>query len=162
MTSTAKKEILKQQCYANFPYLIIISEETSGTELCYANMDSDVDVTIDGEVKTFSAHAFSLSTFTYSEDKISNGSLTLYDSALEIIPIVRNVNKRFSIRFVKKINYQKDGEWTMETIDDVQGTLSDFSWSDDGTISCSIVFDEDMDIVMPIDKFDSVNCPALF
>lgn len=162
MTSQAKKEILKQECYANFPYLIEITDNTSGDVLRYVNMDCDVNAEIDGTTQTFNAHAFSLQTFTYSEDKISNGTLTLYDSALEIIPIVRSATERFTIRFVKKINYLADDTWTLETIDDVQGYLTDFSWGDDGTVSCSIAFDEDMDIVMPIDKFDSVNCPALF
>ena len=164
MNNIAEKEILKRECYALFPYLITITDTTTEEVFNYVNMDSDLDVEVDGETVTFEGKAFSVEPGKKSEDDIGDGSLTIYDVATEWIPRIRNKSLEhiYEIEFKSMIKYMDNGSWELEILSNENYTLKDFSWSDNGAIKCTMVFDENMDINMPIDTLDSLICPALF
>lgn len=164
MTINANREMTKTDCQAMFPYLISITDKDSGEVYRYANTDFDIETDIKGETCTFEGKAFSVVPSEKSDNKIGNGSLIIYDAAIEWIPRIRSksVANRYELEFISVIRYLNDGSWELEKIENERYTLSNFSWSDNGEISCTMVYDEDMGILMPMDKLDSVNCPALF
>ncbi len=158
ISAQAKKEILKQNCHANFPYFIEITNGDNGEVYRYVNMDESQLYL--GNV--YEAAAFDIKPFEQTQEKISNGTLTLYDASLNLVPIVRESVEPFTIRFTAAVRYESTSSWSCESIEENQATLGDFSWSNGNEISCTMIFDEDMDISMPCDKFDEVTTPGLY
>lgn len=164
MSVRTEREMMKADCQAMFPYLIAITDRDTGEVYRYSNTDFDIEAEADGETQVFEGKAFSVVPSEKNDNKIGNGSLTIYDAATEWIPRIRSksISNRYALEFVSAIRYMADGGWKLEKLENECYTLSNFSWSDDGAISCTMVYDEDMEILMPVDKLDSVNCPAVF
>ena len=56
--------------------------------------------------------------------------------------------------------YQDGKEEGIEPIYNTEFTLADCSWNE-SEISWAMKFDEGMDIIMPCDVMDEINCPAI-
>jgi len=155
LSNSAKKEILKQQARASFPYLIEISNETELYRYC----NSDEDILFEGNL--YESCYFTIQPPEKSDDKIGDGKLSLSIIDTVWIKRIRETQSRYNLHFVAIIDYKDDSnQRTFEKIENLNFILTSADW-EDTVITWTMKFDEDMDIMMPIDKMTELVCPAI-
>jgi hypothetical protein len=135
---------------AKFPYLIEIVNSDLGT-FRYANCSRDVPF----EDNTYTAGLFSITPPEQTSTSISNAKLTLSCVDQTWIKKIRSTQNRSTMRFIASILY--DG--TCEALEDNTFTLTIAEW-DESNISWTMVFDDNMNILVPPDIASSQNTPA--
>lgn len=158
MTELAKQQILRQQMHAKFPYFIKIEHPDYGT-FYFVNSDDDMEY----DNQTYTACCFSINPPDKTESKIGDAQLnfsSIYNNR-EWVKKIRNTVKRGTITVMAMIVYTAqntvDG---IEPIYDTEFILTNVSW-DESNLAWTMKFDEGMDILMPCDKLDEINCPAI-
>jgi hypothetical protein len=154
MTSKAKQRIARRQTYAQFPYLLKIVHEILGIFL-YAN--SDKDITYKGNV--YKAACFTLDPPDKDGSKIGDGQLTISAVDQEWIEKIRSTQIAAKITFTAMIVYNDGVVSGVESIEEMDFTLRNVSWGED-TITWTMVFDENMAILVPCDKCTALKTPG--
>lgn len=150
----AKKEILRMQTQAKFPFLIKIVHEDLGT-FRYVNSDDSVVY----ENETYEPAFFSIRRGARSEGTIQNAELTLSAIDQEWIVKIRTTQKRAKIYFVAAIIHGTPD--VVEPIEIEEYTLQTASWND-LQITWEMIFDENMDVLIPSDIATSSKNPAVW
>lgn len=160
VSNLAKKNMLRMEAYAKFPYLIEVTTAT-GTVYRFANSDEDITFNDDGTEKTFSAGWFTIQPPDIQESEIGDGTLTISALDSSWIKVIRTETKRATLRFVACIIYNDTNEIeTVEPIEDTEYKLTEADW-DETSISWTMVFDENMQINIPCDTGTTQKCPAV-
>jgi len=154
MTPSAKKEMLRMETQAKFPYLIKIVHEDLGT-FRYANCDEAVEYNDEIYEPAF----FSVRRGARSEGTIQNAELSLSAVDQEWIVKIRSTQKRAKLYFVAAIVYGTPIE--VEPIEIEEYGLKVASWND-LEISWEMIFDENMDVLIPSDVATSSKNPAVW
>lgn len=156
LSAKAKQQIMRMETYAKFPYLIEVFHEDYGT-FRFANCDKDI--VYNGE--TYFASVFSVNPPDRTDSGITDGSLVL--SAIDQVwtERIRNTQKRARVKFLACIVYDEqnviDG---IETIEELDFVLTKCQW-DDTAIQWTMVFDEDMKLVIPCDVASPQKTPGI-
>ena len=168
----AKLEMEKTLTMAKFPYLIEITyvynddteEQPHRDILRYANSDEDIDYTetVDGQsvTHTFSAGYFSLKLPQVTQSGFSDAKLTISAIDYSWIEKIRASQKRSKIRFIAVIDYDNNGNRSVEPIEDMEFVLTNAT-SDGTSIQWTMKFDDLMEIQVPYEECDDRVCPAL-
>ena len=156
LSAKAKQQIMRMETYAKFPYLIEVSHEDYGT-LRFANCDKDI--VYNGE--TYVASFFSVNPPDRTNSGITDGTLTI--SAIDQVWInrIRNTQKRTKLKFLACIVYDEQNQIEgIETIEELDFVLTKCQWNDT-VIQWTMVFDEDMDLVIPCDVASPQKTPGI-
>lgn len=156
LSARAKQEMLRMETFAKFPYLIEVSHEDYGV-MRYANCDQDV--TYNGNV--YQASCFSINPPDRTNTSISDGTLSFSSVDQEWIMKIRSTQKRAKIKFLACIIYDRQNNIEgIETIEELDFTLTKCSWNDT-VIQWTMVFDEDMNLVIPCDVASPLKTPGV-
>lgn len=157
ISNKAKKEILKQNVRASFPYLIEIIDNDTNEKFRYANCDENVIY----NKEVYEAAFFIVQPPEQTYDKIGDGRLTLSIIDTQWIRRIRQQkNKRFSIVFVALMDYMENGTRVFESLSSWTYILTLADWSET-EVTWTMKFDDNMDIMMPVDKMTELICPGL-
>ncbi len=154
MTPAAKYQLLRMEAQAKFPFFIEIRNEDYGT---FRYVNSDEDKIYNGQVYT--AGFFTISPPERNESSISNAKITMSAIDQSWISKIRQTQKRSYIKFSACIQYDANGSEIIEPLDEIEFTLTSVTW-DDVTITWDMVFDENMNILIPCDVAGSLNVPG--
>lgn len=159
MTNSAKRKIVRMETYAMFPYLIKITYDNgNGQMITERYVNSDEDKVYLGE--TYTASYFSIKPPSRDGSSISDGQLTLSTADQEWIVKVRKAQKRMKCTFVACIDYEENGSETIEEIETMTFTLIRASWSEN-TMTFTMMFDDRMNLLFPLDVANELKIPAL-
>lgn len=159
MTPKSKKEILKQQTRAKFPYLIEITLPDNEVYR-YNNTDDNI---------TYENNVFSSAYFYLTPPKENNGVLsdtTISISAIdqEWIKKIRKIpanSPRATIRYVAMIKYDEGNNSYLDPCEDNIFYLSNANWND-YTITWSMTLDDVMSIKIPCDVASPLNTTGAY
>lgn len=155
MTPAAKYQLLRMNSHAKFPYLIEIRNDDLGV-FRYANTDRDIEY----QGETFQCGYFLVTPPERSESSIGDAKLTISAVDTEWISRIRTTQKRSTCKFVACIDYyDQNGNPVLEPIEENTFLLTSAQW-DDLTITWTMVFDENMGIMIPCDVANSLNFPG--
>lgn len=155
MTPAAKYELLRMNARARFPYLIKITNEDLGMFL-YTNTDREIEY----EGETYKPAYFEIVPPERSESSIGDSKLTISAIDGEWIAAIRSTQKRSTCRFIACIEYKGAGNvLVIEPIEDNEFLLTAAQW-DDLTVSWTMIFDDNMNIMVPCDVANSLNFPG--
>lgn len=160
MTEAARQRILRLETQAMFPYLIEVTyfdEYDKPVLERYCNSDSDL--IYNGEV--YHAAWFNVKPPTHTNTSISDGQLTLSAVDQGWIVKVRQARKRAKCRFVACILYDDDNLVdTIEEIETMTFTLIKANWTET-TMSFTMMFDDRMNLSVPLDMANILKVPGL-
>lgn len=156
MTPVSQQKMVQMETYAEFPYLIEITEP-NGTVHRYANSSKDI---------TFEEHLFESTFFTLSppertQEGIKDATITISTIDQTWIEKVRNNQERFRIRFIAVITYDENNNPVVEKIDEINFVLTRANWNQN-TLQWTMKYDDWMDINIPITKCTAYVTPAIF
>ena len=159
MTTKALHEMLRQDTQAKFPYLIHISHKTLGNWY-YCNS---------GESIAFNGHTYKPALFSIeSPEKTSTSmkdtrlTLSIVDSEGDdwIANIRNSGNTRFEMEMSAVILYYDDSALpVVEELESNSFVLTEASW-EDISVSWNVVFDDNMNLLVPIDVAGAANVPG--
>lgn len=156
MNSKSKKEILRQQTQAKFPYLIEITTP-DGEITRYCNSDEDIE--FEGEV-------YKASFFYITPPKETNGVLS--DTTISISAIdqqwikkIRKYKEKSFIRYIAVIMYEENGTSYIDPCEDNTFILSKATWND-LTITWTMTLDDVMSIQIPCDVASPLNTTGAY
>jgi hypothetical protein len=155
MTPKAEQLIARQETYAKFPYLIRIIHPTLGMFL-YVNLDNDI--IYNGE--TYRAAYFTLDPPDRDGSKIGDGQLSISAVDQFWIEKIRTTQIAAKITFIAAIQYDDGVVSGVEQIEEIDFTLRGVNWNED-VITWTMVFDENMAILVPCDKATALKCPGV-
>ena len=158
LTKNAVNTIIKSDVRAEFPYLIKITHKLNdGTENVYYLANSDTDITYDSHL--YKASCFSIVPPEEKFDGFTNASLTL--SAVDNVWIerIRSSQQISKIEFVAAIKYLNQN-LSIEPREEYECILRDATF-DDKSITWTLVFDELLEVNLPMIVIDKFNCSAL-
>ena len=160
MTNRTKQKIMRLETLAKFPYLIEVTYyDASGNSILERYANCDEDITYWGNVYT--ASFFSIKPPSRTNSSISDGKLTFSAVDQTWIEKIRNCSKRAKIRFIACIMYDNSNNVsTVEAIDDIDFTLTKCTWNDT-TIEWTMLFDDRMNLMIPIDVATVQKVPGL-
>ena len=159
LSNYAKQQILRQETQSRFPYLIEINHiDDSGTENVYRFVNSNEDMEYNGNI--YSASYFEIQLPERKTDGFGNAKLTI--SAVDQVWItkIRTTSKRAKIKFIAVIQYEKNGDTSIEPIEEIEMTLTQAQWNN-SVIQWTMIFDDLLEISMPMEVITSNICPAL-
>ena len=154
MRNSTKQQILRHETQAKFPYLIEITTELDGV-FHYANCDDSIEY----EGNVYEGAVFNITPPEENESEIGNGKLTISSIDQQWIEKIRRNKKRSIIRFLACIDYE-EGERYIEPIEDTEFKLSLVDWNE-STITWTMLFDDDLSILIPCDSATAQTTPAL-
>lgn len=154
LSPAAKYELLRMEAHAKFPFFIEIKNEDFGT---FRYVNADEDKVFDGNVYT--AGFFTITPPERNESSISNAKLTISAIDQTWISRIRQTQKRSSIRFCACIAYDANGVEIIEPMEEIEFTLTSVTW-DDVTITWDMIFDDNMNIMIPCDVAGPLNVPG--
>lgn len=154
MTPAAKYQLLRMESHARFPFFIEIKNDDFGT---FRYVNADTNKILDGQ--EYTAAWFSVSPPERNESSISNAKLTISAIDQEWVSKIRQTQKRSSVRFIACIQYDSGGTEVIEPMEDTSFTLTSVSW-DDISITWDMIFDDNMNIMVPCDIAGSLNIPG--
>lgn len=158
MTNRAELEVRRMEARAKFPYLIHIYNEDYG-DFFYANCDEEIEF----ENETYVPAWFEFSPPERKESSIGNSSITI--SALpdeqngSWIEKIRGTQARSTAEVVGVIVYDNDGEMEVEECERYVFTLTNARWNE-LSITWDMIFDEDMNILIPCGVCSSTVTPG--
>lgn len=160
MTNLAKQKIMRMETLAKFPYLIEVTYyDANGNPILERYANCDDDIAFNGN--SYTASFFSIKPPSRTNSSISDGKLTISAVDQTWIQKVRNCGKRAKIRFIACIIYDDNNKVeTVEAIDDITFTLTKCSWNDT-TIEWTMLFDDRMNLQVPLDLATIQKVPAL-
>lgn len=145
----AEQEMRRMETRAKFPYLVRIHNDDYG-DLFYANCDRAVSYGGD----EYEPAWFEFSPPERSESSIGNASITI--SALpdekgdSWVSRIRGTQKRSTIEIVAVMVYEEGGRTECEAVEGMRFELTGASWNDEA-ITWQMVFDDNMNILVPCD-----------
>ena len=155
LSAMAKRKLVGMETDACTCFLIEITNEELGT-FRYVNLGFPVEY----EGKTYSAAGFNISPPEKSEGKVGNSRISISAVDQEWIQRIRTPTKEKSrMHLVSAVVYEGDGGTEVESIDELDFTLTQAEW-DDVTISWDMEFDDVTNINVPCDVADSLNFPG--
>jgi hypothetical protein len=155
MTHKAKQLIARRQTYAQFPFLIKVTHSMFGVPLYFAN--SDNDTTYDGNI--YKAAYFTVDPPDKDSSKVGDGQLTISAVDQSWIQKIRSTQTAAKIKFMAMIVYNDGVVSGVESIEEIDFTLRAASWNEE-SITWTMVFDENMAIMVPCDKATALKCPG--
>lgn len=156
LSAKAKQQIMRMETYAKFPYLIEVTHEDYGT---FRFVNCDKDLVYSG--KTYSASFFSINPPDRTNSGITDGTLTISAIDQTWIARIRNTQKRAKVKFIACIVYDEQNQIEgIETIEELDFVLTKCQWNDTA-IQWTMVFDEDMDLVIPCDVASPQKTPGI-
>jgi len=158
MNSKSKKEVLRQQTRAKFPYLI---EITTPDNQVFRYNNTDEDITYEGN--TFKASYFYLTPPKETNGVLSDTTISISCVDQEWIKRIRqytNTN-RCTIRYVAVIMYEEDGTSYIDPCEDNTFFLAKADWND-LTITWSMTLDDVMSIQIPCDVASPLNSTGAY
>ena len=147
--SKLKKELLKTEKTASFPFLIHIHNDDLG-DFYYCNYHNDIEY----GGKTYKSRYFEINPPEKTQERIGNATLSFSVANTEWVEKIRETQKRSTIEFVGAVIYDDN---TVEPIEDNKFTLTSAQWNE-SMLTWEMVFDENMDILIPCDVMNSLNC----
>lgn len=151
MNERIKKELLKTEGTSSFPYLIHVHNDDLG-DFYYCNYWKDITY----EGKVYKASSFQIDPPEKTQSKIGNATFSFSIADQAWIEKIRSTQKRSTIEFVAVIVYEND---TIEPIEDNIFTLTSARWNE-STLTWDMIFDENMDILIPCDIMNGLNTPG--
>lgn len=160
MTNKAKQLAVRMETYAKFPYLIEITfwdKNDNKIVERYANCEEDITF----EDYVYKASFFKIKPPSRSNSEISDGTLTYSTIDQSWIQKIRDCKHRAKIRFLACIIYNEDNNVSMvEKIDDMKFTLTKCVWNE-RTVRWTMMFDDRMNLIIPVDSATFRKVPAL-
>lgn len=158
MNSKSKREIIKQQTRAKFPYLIEITMPDN--EIVRYN-NTDEDITYEGNV--YKAGFFYLTPPKENNGVISDTTITISAIDQYWIKKIRNASpfSKSTIRYVAVIMYDEDGTSYIDPCEDNTFFLSKANW-DDFSITWSMTLDDVMTVQIPCDTASPLNTTGAY
>ena len=145
----AELEMRMMETQARFPYLIHIHNDDYG-DFYYANSSTAIRY---GGV-TYSPSWFRFSPPERSESSIGSASITISalpdEQGSSWIEKIRGTQRRSVIDIVALIVYDDSGTAVCEAVESMRFELTGASWNDE-TITWQMVFDDNMNILVPCD-----------
>lgn len=149
-----KQQLLKMSTQVSFPYCISIHYiNQNGAEEVFNYNNSDTNIYKNGV--TYSPCLFSVNPSTRTQESIGNATLNLADTDLQWTARIRNTQNRSYCYFYEMAVWTDSaGNRQVEIIDSIKYILTSATW-DGGAVQWTMVFDENMDIIIPCDKGNS-------
>jgi hypothetical protein len=145
----------RRETYAQFPFLIKITHPAFEAPLYFAN--SDENITYEGDV--YEAAYFSIAPPDKDGSKTGDGRLTISAVDQFWIEKIRSTQTAARIKFLAAIVYDDGAASGVEPIEEIDFTLRTVNWNED-VITWTMIFDENMSIIVPCDKATALKCPG--
>lgn len=158
MTNLAKQRIVRTETMAKFPYLIDVTYEIGGVSCTEHYANSDDPITYGG--RTYQPAFFTVVPPEMRDSSVTDGKLTLSTVDQTWILKVRNADKRMKCRFVACIVHDADGGEIVEEIETMTFTLIKASWNE-STLSFTMMFDDRLNLSVPLDMANELKVPGL-
>jgi len=152
-----KQQIKRMNTTASFPVLIEIKyQDKSGNILYYRYTNADKTIIV--EEHEFTPYNFSVTNGEKTNTSIGNGKLTLSSIDQEWIGRIRNASirkdKLSTCRVLECVNYVQNNTEQTDILEENDYVLKAANW-EDKSVQWTMLFDEDMDIIIPCDKGNS-------
>lgn len=159
MTTKAAHEMLKQETQAKFPYLIHISHKSLG-DWYYCNSSESIDF----NGRLYKPALFSIESPEKTASSMKNTRLTLSIVDSEGDDWIANIRNAGSARFEMEMSaailyYDDDANPVVEELERNSFVLTDASW-EDVSVSWNVVFDDNMNLLVPMDVAGAANVPG--
>lgn len=159
MTNTAQKKIVRTNTDASFPFFIdIYYKDKQGIfhQENYVNAD---------EAKVFNGITyeplyFSVTPPSQDNTSVTDGKITMSDIDNGFIEKIRNTQERIKCVFVAGIVYDESGEEIIEEIETMTFFLVKAQWNE-SELSFTMMFDDRMNLNVPLDVANVMKVPAL-
>lgn len=151
MNEKLKKELLKNRKTSLYPYLVHINNEDFGD---FYFTDYYNSVTYDE--KTYESANFQITPSERTQSGIGNAQFSFSVVDQKWIEKIRNTQKRSTINVISVIIYDDN---TVEPIEENNFVLTSINWDESSAI-WDMVFDDRMDILIPCDVINGLNCPG--
>ena len=159
MTNLAKRKIVRTETDASFPFLIQLNYiDSNGLPVTERYVNADEQKTFENEV--YEPACFSVIPPSSDNTSVSDGKLTFSVIDNNFIQKVRDTQKRMTCVFVAVINYQDGAQEVIEEIETMAFTLIKASWNE-SEISFTMLYDDRMNLRVPLDVASVLKCPAL-
>jgi len=157
LSAKVQKLLAMQKRMARFPYLIRIDHEEDPIFPLYF-VNSNEPITFDGNI--YNAASFSIDPPSRDGDKIGDATLTLSAIDQFWIQKIRAAKKPAKLLFVAVIVYDKDnGIEGVEPMEEISFTLRVARFNEI-SVTWTMVFDERMAILVPVDICNAMNTPG--
>lgn len=139
-----------------FPFLLEIDHPDYGI-FRYANVTDKKGVEFEGNV--YERASFIITPPEMTQNGYTDAQLSLSCIDQEWIIKIRNTSKKAKARFVASIVRTDGNDVVVEALDDLPFELTEASWNE-AVITWKMVFTDPMDISVPVDVLNIVNCPG--
>lgn len=159
MTNTAQQKIVRTNTDASFPYFIDIyykDKQSVLHEEHYVNAD---EAKVYNGV-TYQPMYFSVTPPSMDNTSVTDGKLTMSDIDNGFIEKIRNTQERIKCVFVAGIDYDEDGSEVIEEIETMTFFLVKAQWNE-SELSFSMLYDDRMNLNVPLDVANVMKVPAL-
>jgi hypothetical protein len=156
MTHKAEQLIARRETYAKFPFLIQVAHPLFDDPLCFANADEDIIYT----GITYKAACFTIDPPDKDGGKIGDGQLTISAVDQFWIEKIRTTQTAARITFIAAIQYDDGIISGVEPLEEMEFTLRAANWNEE-IITWTMVFDENMAIIVPCDRATALKCPGV-
>lgn len=155
-SNKAKQEVLRTATTAFFPYLLEIDHPDYGV-FRYVNIEGGDGVTFEGNF--YQAASFTIQPPEQNNSGISNATLTLSAIDQEWIIKIRNTDIKARARLIEAICMFTETGIEVESAESIYFTLTQAQW-DDLQITWTMVFDDTMEISVPLDVASAATIPG--
>lgn len=156
LSNKAKKEILRTSTTSFFPYLLEIYHPNYGT-FRYANTSGIEGVTFEGNF--YQSASFDIQPPEHTNTGVSNASLTLSAIDQEWIIKIRETHTKATAKLIEAICIIGENGIEVESAESISFSLTQVQWND-LQITWTLVFDDSMDISVPIDVATQATVPG--
>jgi len=157
LSAKVQKLLARQRKIARFPYLIRIDHEEDPVFPLYF-VNADEPVTFEGNI--YNAASFSIDPPSRDGDKIGDAALTISAIDQFWIQKIRAVQKPAKLLFMAVIVYDEDnGVEGVEPMEEISFTLRVARFNE-VSVTWTMVFDERMSILVPVDICNAMNTPG--
>jgi hypothetical protein len=158
LSAKVQKLLARQRKVARFPYLIKIEYEEDNNVFTLYFVNSDEPVTYEGNI--YNAASFSIEPPSRDGDKVGDATLTISAIDQFWIQKIRAVQKPAKLLFIAVIVYdEENGREGVEPMEEMSFTLRLASFNEI-SVTWTMVFDERMAILVPVDICNAMNTPG--
>lgn len=148
MNTKLKRELLKTERTATFPYLVHIHNDDLG-DFYYVNYYKDI--TYNGQV--YKASCFAIDPPDKTESNIGNATFSFPIVDQVWIEKIRQTQVRSKMEFVGIVIYEDE---TIEPMEENNFVLTSASWNE-SVVTWQMIFDDNLDILIPCDIMNSLT-----
>jgi hypothetical protein len=156
LSAKVQKLLARQRKIARFPYLIKIDHEEDPIFPLYF-VNADESVTFEGNI--YNSASFTIDPPSRDGDKIGDATLTLSAIDQFWIQKIRSVQKPAKLLFMAVIVYDEIEGVGVEPMEEISFTLRVARYNE-VSVTWTMVFDERMAVIVPVDTCNAMTTPG--